>query len=297
MARPSSKSSRSARPFAHVLDGRKRIRLRDFDPTDTAGLDKEESLAELARLGAEFVELSNLLAFAGQHALLIIVQGRDASGKDGAIRKILEFSNIQSARVEPFKVPTAEELSYDFLHRIHMRAPRKGWVALFNRSHYEDVIATRVHDLVSPEVWKARYEHINGFERLLADSDTIILKFMLHISREEQIARLIQREKDPRTAWKLNVADWHELPFWNETTVAYEEAMNRCTSPDLPWYLVPADRKWFRNLAIMERIVLALRPYREMWTSRLEEMGRRALPEIRKVKRAVGIRNGKAKKR
>jgi PPK2 family polyphosphate:nucleotide phosphotransferase len=297
MARRSSKPSRPSRPYAALLDGRKRIRLRDFDPTDTAGLDKEESLAELAKLGGEFVELSNLLAFAGQHALLIIVQGRDASGKDGAIRKILEFSNIQSARVEPFKVPTAEELSYDFLHRVHMRVPRKGWVALFNRSHYEDVIATRVHDLVPADVWKARYAHINAFERLLVDSDTIVLKFMLHISRDEQIARLIQREKDPRTAWKLNVADWHELPFWDETTAAYEEAMNRCTSPDLPWYLVPADRKWFRNLAIMERIVLALRPYREVWTSRLEEMGRKTLPEIRKVKRAVGVRNGKVKNR
>jgi len=284
-----SKAECPGRALAHVLDGRKRIKLSHYDPADTAGIDKEDSLARLAKLGAEFVELSNLLAFAGRHALLIVVQGRDASGKDGAIRKILEFSNIQSARVEPFKVPTAEELSFDFLHRVHMRAPRKGWVALFNRSHYEDVIATRVHRLVPESVWRARYDHINGFERLLRDSDTIILKFMLHISRNEQIERLIQREKDPRTAWKLNVADWHELPHWNETTAAYEEAMNRCTSRELPWYLVPADRKWFRNLAIMERIVLALRPYREMWTAHLEEMGRKALPEIRKVKRAVGI--------
>jgi PPK2 family polyphosphate:nucleotide phosphotransferase len=277
------------------LDGRKRVRLGDFDPRDTAGIDKEESLQRLAKLGEEFVELSNLLSFAGLNGLLVIMQGRDASGKDGAIRKILEFSNIQNARVEPFKVPTPEELAYDFLHRVHMRVPRKGWVALFNRSHYEDVIATRVHRLVSPDVWKSRYEHINGFERLIVDSNTIVLKFMLHISREEQIERLITREKDPRTAWKLNTADWHELPYWDETTVAYEEAINRCSSPELPWYMVPSDRKWFRNLAIMERIVLALRPYRDVWTAHLEEIGRKALPEIRKVKRAVGIRNGKVK--
>jgi PPK2 family polyphosphate:nucleotide phosphotransferase len=272
------------RPYAQAIDGSTKVDLDKFNPADTAGLSKEEGLARLEKLGGEFAELGNLLTYAGQHALLVVLQGRDASGKDGAIRKILDFSNIQNAAVHPFKVPTEDAAAHDFLWRVHQRVPRKGHIALFNRSHYEDVIAARVHRLVPDRVWKARYADINAFERLLAGNDTIVIKFCLHVSREEQVQRLLAREKDPLTAWKLNPGDWRELPLWNQVTRAYQDALDRCATAEAPWYLVPADRKWFRNLAVMERLVLALRPYRKGWLSALKKMGREAMKEIRKLR-------------
>ncbi len=269
---------------AYRLEGEK-VRLDRYDPEDTSGLEKEEGLARLDELGKEFAELGNLLTFAGQHALLVVLQGRDASGKDGTIRKILDYSNIQNAQVQAFKVPTEDERAHDFLWRVHAHAPRRGHIALFNRSHYEDVIAVRVHGLAPERTWRARYEHINGFERLLGDNDTILLKFYLHISREEQYQRLLERERAPRTAWKLNPGDWRELPLWDKVTAAYEDALRTCASPDRPWFLVPADRKWFRNLAVMEQIVLALRPYRKQWLKALEQTGKRAVKEIHALRR------------
>jgi PPK2 family polyphosphate:nucleotide phosphotransferase len=279
------------KPLAYIIDGRKKVALEDFGPADTQGLDKEEALERLNVLGQEFAELGNLLTFAGKNAMLIVLQGRDASGKDGAIRKILDFSNIQNARVESFKVPTELERAHDFLWRVHQVAPPRGHITLFNRSHYEDVIAARVHGLVPQETWRARYDHINAFERLLDDNGTIVLKFYLHISREEQLERLLEREKASLTAWKLNPGDWKELPLWDEVTAAYDDALNRCSSRERPWYLVPADKKWFRNLAIIERIVLTLRPYRAGWEKALEEMGKRSLAEIREL-RAEARRKG-----
>jgi polyphosphate kinase 2 (PPK2 family) len=154
-------------------------------------------------------------------------------------------------------------------------------MAIFNRSHYEDVLAARVHRLVPEAIWKRRYADINGFERLLVDADVIVLKFYLHVSADEQYERLRAREKDPRTAWKLNPADWRELPLWDEFTAAYEDALDKCATRDAPWYLVPSDKKWFRNLAVFERLVLALRPYRNVWLATLKEMGKSAMKEIR----------------
>src|SRR4051812_21782008 len=276
-----------ARPFARSLDGSRRVRLADFDPAETQGIEKDEGLERIDKLGRELSELENLLTYAGTHGLLVVLQGRDASGKDGTIRKILEFSNIQQSYVQPFKVPTEEERAHDFLWRVHRAVPRRGYVTMFNRSHYEDVIAARVHDLVPKETWRARYDRINGFEETLADNDTILLKFYLHVSREEQYDRLIEREKGPRTAWKLNPNDWREIPLWDEVTRAYQEALERCSSRERPFYLVPADRKWFRNLAVVERIVLSLRPLRDGWLAHLDEMGTDALKEIRKIRAAA----------
>jgi PPK2 family polyphosphate:nucleotide phosphotransferase len=273
------------RPHLSPITKPGRIRLDDVDPGDTAGVEKEEGLARLEKLGQEFAELGNLLCYAGRHALLIVLQGRDASGKDGAIRKILEFSNIQNAYVQAFKVPTEEERSHDFLWRVHRATPGRGHIALFNRSHYEDVLAARVHELVAPRVWKGRYEHINAFERLMADSDVIVLKFYLHVSRDEQRRRLLEREKDPKTAWKLNPGDWRDRQYWDEFTGAYEDAIGRCADARAPWFVVPADKKWFRNLAILEQLVLALRPYRKTWVATLKEIGREALKELRKLRR------------
>jgi polyphosphate kinase 2 (PPK2 family) len=157
-------------------------------------------------------------------------------------------------------------------------------MTLFNRSHYEDVLAARVHKLVPEPVWKGRYAHINAFERLLLDADVILLKFYLHISADEQYDRLRAREKDPRTAWKLNPGDWREVPLWDDFTEAYEDALSRCATRDAPWYLVPADKKWFRNVAVLDRIVRTLRPYRKAWLETLKEMGKSAMKEIRELR-------------
>jgi len=272
-------------PFAHTLDGARRVRLDKFDPADTEGLDKDDGLERVDKLGRELSELENLLTYAGTHALLVVLQGRDASGKDGAIRKILEFTNVQQAYVHPFKVPTEEENAHDFLWRAHKAVPRRGYMALFNRSHYEDVLAARVHKLVPEPIWKGRYAHINAFERLVVDADVILLKFYLHVSADEQYERLRAREKDPRTAWKLNPGDWRELPLWDDFTAAYEDALSRCATRDAPWYLVPADKKWFRNLAVLDRIVRTLRPYRKHWLDTLKAMGKTAMKEIRELRR------------
>jgi PPK2 family polyphosphate:nucleotide phosphotransferase len=273
------------RQFAHTVDGRRKVRLDDIDPSDTARIDKPEALDRLHKLGTELSELENLLTYAGTHALLVVLQGRDASGKDGAIRKILEFSNIQQAIVHPFKVPTSLERAHDFLWRVHAVAPPRGSMALFNRSHYEDVLAARVHHIAPAAVWKGRFAHINAFERLLVDADVIVVKFYLHISRDEQIERLKAREKDPRTAWKLNPEDWREVPLWDDFTAAYEDAINKCATREAPWHIVPADKKWFRNLAIMEQLVLTLRPYRGPWLATLKEMARDRLKQIRALRR------------
>jgi len=273
------------RHFAHIVDGRRKVRLDDFDPADTAGLEKADALERIDKLGAELSELENLLTYAGTHALLVVLQGRDASGKDGAIRKVLEFSNIQQAVVHAFKVPTPVERAHDFLWRVHAAAPPRGSMALFNRSHYEDVLAARVHRIVPPAVWQGRYAHINAFERLLIDADVIVLKFYLHISRDEQYARLKAREKDPRTAWKLNPEDWREVPLWDAFTAAYEDAINKCATREAPWHIVPADKKWFRTLAVLERMVLALRPYRKPWLATLKDMARERLKQIQALRR------------
>jgi PPK2 family polyphosphate:nucleotide phosphotransferase len=275
------------RPLAHRLDGSRRVRLDDVDPADTQGVQKDDGLERLDNLGRELSELQNLLTYAGTHALLIVLQGRDASGKDGTIRKILEFSNIQQSQVQAFKVPTEEERAHDFLWRVHRAIPRRGYVTLFNRSHYEDVLAARVHKIVPEPVWKGRYAHINAFERLILDAGVIVLKFCLHISPDEQYERLRAREKDPRTAWKLNPEDWREVPLWDDFTEAYEDVLARCATRDAPWYLVPADKKWFRNLAVIERIVLALRPYRDTWLDTLKEMGKSRMKEIRALRAQV----------
>jgi PPK2 family polyphosphate:nucleotide phosphotransferase len=272
------------KPHARIFDGHGKVHLDELDPADTNGLEKEEGVERTANLGTELAELENLLSYAGTHALLVVLQGRDASGKDGTIRKILDFTNVQTALVQPFKVPTEEENAHDFLWRVHKAVPRRGHMTLFNRSHYEDVLAARVHHLVPEAIWKARYDHINAFEQLLIDSDVILLKFYLHISRDEQYERLKAREKDPRTAWKLNPNDWRELPLWDEMTEAYEDAIVRCATREAPWHLVPADKKWFRNLAVIERMVLTLRPYKKRWLETLEEMGKSAMKEIRALR-------------
>jgi PPK2 family polyphosphate:nucleotide phosphotransferase len=261
--------------YAHKLTGAKSIKLKDIDPQYDAGLKREEGEAKLAKLSAELTKLQELLYAAGQHSVLIVLQGRDTSGKDGTIKAVMGPLNSLGCQVASFKVPTEKEQAHDFLWRVHQHTPGHGEITIFNRSHYEDVLVVRVHNLVSPTVWRKRYEHINNFERLVADANTIILKFYLHISKAEQEQRLLEREQDTEKYWKLSAGDWKEREHWNAYTRAYEDALNECSTPHAPWFVVPANKKWFRNLAVAEAIVSALRPYQKQWLKRLDEIGQR----------------------
>lgn len=266
--------------YAQTIKTGKSVHLAEYDPKDTQGLSRPIAEERTAALAGELDELDDLLYAAGQHALLIVIQGRDTSGKDGLIRHLLSHINAQSCTVVPFKVPSSQELSHDFLWRVHQQTPGRGSLAIFNRSHYEDVLVVRVHNLVPEKVWRQRYDHINHFERLLTDSNTILLKFYLHISKEEQEKRLLEREKEVEKAWKLSVGDWKERELWDDYTKAYEEALSQCSTAEAPWHLVPADKKWYRNLAVTESIVETLRPYRAQWMERLEQIGRVAKREL-----------------
>jgi PPK2 family polyphosphate:nucleotide phosphotransferase len=240
-----------------------------------------DSLADA--LEEELAELDDLLYFARQHAVLIVFQGRDAAGKDGAIRKVLDHSNAQGVRVESFKVPTEEERSHDFLWRVHRKVPAHGEIVLFNRSHYEDVIVTKVHRLFPPEAIAPRYEAINHFETLLTQNNTILLKLFLHVSADEQKERLLEREQDREKAWKLAVGDWKEREYWDAYTGAYEEALTRCASA-APWHVVPADRKWYRNYVVLKTIVEGLRPFKTQWLESLSALGKVRMAELRDYK-------------
>lgn len=260
--------------YAHRIDGAGKIRLKDFDSDANGGLQREEGEAKLAMLVAELVELQELLNAARGHSVLVVLQGRDTSGKDGTIRHVFGPLNSTGCEVASFKVPTKEELAHDFLWRVHAKTPARGDIKIFNRSHYEDVLVPRVHRLAPEDVWQARYDYINAFEQLLSDANTIILKFFLHISRDEQEERLLKREQDAAKYWKLSVGDWQEREHWEAYTSAYEDAISNCSQPSAPWFVVPADRKWFRNLAIAEATVEALRPHREGWLKQLEKIGK-----------------------
>jgi PPK2 family polyphosphate:nucleotide phosphotransferase len=267
-------------PFAVHVPPQQNLKLKNIDPDQDGGLNKDEAQIKLKALGQELLELQELMYAAGQHSLLIVLQGRDTAGKDGTIRRILDFVNVQGTQVAPFKVPTPKELSHDFLWRVHAKTPERGSMTLFNRSHYEDVLVVRVHKLVPEATWQARYQHINAFESLLQDANTILVKFMLHISKEEQEKRLLEREKDFEKAWKLSVGDWKEREFWQDYEAAYEEVFHQCSPEPCPWTIVPANKKWFRDLAVFETLVERLRPYRQGWEQTLKLMGETRLKEL-----------------
>lgn len=276
-------------PMAHAvkIDRPQSIDLSRLGHKAPESVDKDQALAKTDELGRELSELQELLFYAGKQALLIVLQGMDTSGKDGTIRHLLNYSNVQSTRVAPFKVPTPSELSHDFLWRVHEQAPGKGSITVFNRSHYEDVLVVRVHDLAPKVVWRGRYEHINAFERLVADSGTLVLKFFLHISKDEQEQRLLEREQEVEKAWKLSVGDWKEREFWSDYQAAYEDAIGKCSSPDAPWFIVPANQKWYRNLAVTEAVVEALRPHRKGWLEALDGVGKKAKAELAAFRQGV----------
>jgi PPK2 family polyphosphate:nucleotide phosphotransferase len=234
----------------------KEIKLKKFDPADTLGYDDDQKTqGKLEKTIKRLDELQVLLYAEKKRALLIVLQGMDAAGKDGTIRHVMSGVNPQGCSVTSFKVPNSEELAHDFLWRIHKAIPEKGMIGIFNRSHYEDVLVVRVHKLVPKEIWKARYDEINRFERNLVENDVKILKFFLHISREEQEKRFQERLHDPRKKWKYSKADARERKHWDDYVDAYESVLSRCSTEYAPWFIIPSDHKWFRNLAISEIIV------------------------------------------
>jgi PPK2 family polyphosphate:nucleotide phosphotransferase len=272
-------------PYAHRITGNHPIKLSDFDPDDDTGLKREDGEAKLDKLSQELTRLQELLYAASDQSVLIVLQGRDTSGKDGTIKTVMGPLNSLGCNVASFKVPTEKERAHDFLWRVHAQTPGNGEITIFNRSHYEDVLVVRVHKLVPDPVWRARYDHINAFEKLLTDSRTIVLKFYLHISKREQEERLLEREQDATKYWKLSAGDWKEREYWNAYTRAYEDAINRCAAPHAPWFIVPANKKWFRNLAVADALVATLRPYQKQWMQKLETIGAKAKAEIEALRR------------
>lgn len=246
--------------FAKRLQfGSRRFSLADWDPSSTPGCrSQEEAAGRLAGNLSRIDELQYRLYAEARRSLLIVLQGMDTAGKDGVIRHVISAFNPQGCRVWPFKAPSSEEARHDFLWRIHRVAPARGEVAVFNRSHYEDVLVVRVHELVPEEQWSRRYDMINSFEKHLHQHGTRVLKFFLHVGRDEQRRRLLARLEDPLKHWKFNEGDLAERRRWKDYRRAYEDALVRCNKSHSPWHIVPADHKWYRDLAISEVIADAL---------------------------------------
>jgi len=230
-------------------------KLKDWDPDYDAGKRKEDVESELSQFSSQMSELQYKLFAAKSQSLVIILQGVDASGKDGTISHVMGSLNPQSCYVKSFKVPTEEELSHNYLWRVHMAVPSKGQIAIFNRSHYEDVIEVRVRNLVPKNELSLRYRQINDFERYLSENHVTILKFFLHISKDEQKKRIKERLQDPKKRWKISESDLLARKYWDKYMESYEEALGRCSTQWAPWYVIPANLKWFRNWAVAQIIV------------------------------------------
>jgi PPK2 family polyphosphate:nucleotide phosphotransferase len=242
-----------------LVEPGKAVMLADWDPADKLTFKKDRDYeAALAEAIARLDELQYLMYAEHRHALLIVLQGMDAAGKDGTIRHVMAAFNPQGCRVTAFKAPTSEEADHDFLWRVHRAVPLKGDIAIFNRSHYEDVLVARVRTLVPKEVWSRRYEQINQFEALLSENGVTIVKLFLHMSKDEQKQRFEERLKDPTKQWKLAPGDFEDRKYWDEYMAAYEDALARCSTDAGPWYIIPADRKWVRNLAVSQILVETL---------------------------------------
>lgn len=233
------------------------VRLSDIDPGERLSFDGKKELGNeyLEELTLRLRSLQELLYAEGRHRILVVLQAMDTGGKDGVIRHVFRTVNPQGVKVAGFKAPSSRELAHDYLWRIHRETPARGEIRIFNRSHYEDVLVVRVRNLVSPEVWERRYNHIREFERMLADEGTTILKFFLHISKDEQAERLQARLDDPEKHWKFSPADLEERKLWDDYQQAFEVALTRTSTPWAPWYVVPANSKWYRNLVVARVLV------------------------------------------
>jgi PPK2 family polyphosphate:nucleotide phosphotransferase len=241
----------------------KKVKLSKYDADETLGWNKDRKMkSNLDKVLRKLDSLQYLLYAERKRALLIVLQALDAGGKDGTIRHVMSGVNPQGCRVTSFKVPSAEEAAHDYLWRVHKAVPDYGDIGIFNRSHYEDVLIVRVHNLVPANVWLERYEQINWFESLLVRNNVRILKFFLHISKDEQKKRFMDRIDDPDKRWKISEADFNERKFWDDYQAAYEDALTRCSTAEAPWYIIPANKKWFRNLAISHIVVESLESMR-----------------------------------
>jgi PPK2 family polyphosphate:nucleotide phosphotransferase len=234
-----------------------KVKLSEWDPNDTSEFEggKKQALAEIKKLNRRLETLQELLFAEHRHKVLIVLQAMDTGGKDGTIRRVFEGVNPQGTRVAGFKAPTPQELDHDYLWRIHRQVPAKGELVIFNRSHYEDVLVVRVHELVPPAVWKKRFNQINAFEKMLVDNGTTILKFYLHIDPEEQKERLQARLDDPNKHWKFRLGDLEERKLWSQYMEAYQDVLERTSTRAAPWILVPANHKWYRDLVISSLLV------------------------------------------
>jgi PPK2 family polyphosphate:nucleotide phosphotransferase len=241
-----------------------KVKLEDYDPSSDGKLEShKKALPDIEKHLEKMDRLQYLLYSEGKHSLLIVLQGLDGAGKDGVIRHVMTGMNPAGCTVTAFKQPDPEALAHDFLWRVHPHVPAKGQVAIFNRSHYEDVLVVRVHKLVPEEEWLKRYDLINNFERLLvAENNTTILKFFIHISKEEQLSRFKNRLEDPTHNWKISESDYKEREYWKEYKEAYEELLHKTSTEHAPWFVIPSNHKWFRDLTISQII-----------TNRLEQLG------------------------
>jgi PPK2 family polyphosphate:nucleotide phosphotransferase len=257
-----------------------KVRLEAVSADPPRGMTEKKAAKRFAALSEELFDLQDSLFGARRNSVLIVLQGRDGAGKDGAIKHVAGCLNPRGVNVVSFGVPTPEEREHDFLWRVHRHAPRLGEFSIFNRSHYEDVLVVRVHELAPRRLWQARYGHIADFEELLAEHGTLILKYFLHITKKEQERRLLERERSLEAAWKINPDDWKERGYWDEYTEAYEAAISRTAAKHAPWTIVPANAKWYRNLVIAESIVAALRPHRKEWQRALASMAKARRSEL-----------------
>ena len=244
---------------------RSRIRLKHIDPSYSAGLDKGKTRELTARIGRRIDHLQQLLYANSSHAILLLFQGMDASGKDGAIRSVLHHVNPAGVQVTNFKVPSAEESAHDFLWRVHRAVPRFGNIGVFNRSHYEAVLADRVQEIVPRKIWLQRYRQIVDFERMLGENRVVLLKFHLHISREEQTQRFQERLANPHKHWKFSQADMKTRQHWGDYIDAYEDMLNATSHSPARWHVVPADRNWYRDYVIAATVAKALEGLDMKW--------------------------------
>jgi len=252
----------------------KKISLKDFDPNDIElwQLDKKEAKKTTKGFREELINLQRLLYAEQKQKILIILQAMDGGGKDGTIRSIFQGVNPQGVRVAGFKVPTPEEIGHDYLWRIHKQTPKNGEIVIFNRSHYEDVLVVRVHQLVPEEAWRKRYEHIRNFENILADEGTTILKFFLHISKKEQKERFIERIEISEKQWKFNPKDIDERKLWDDYMQAYEDALIKTSTARAPWYVIPANRNWYRDYVIIKIITETLKKLKMTYPKPVENI-------------------------
>jgi PPK2 family polyphosphate:nucleotide phosphotransferase len=244
------------------VDGSAKFKLTKCAPDDTHGVSKSDAAKALPTHVEKLAALHDLLYAEHKRSLLIVLQGMDAAGKDGTIKHVMSGVNPQGCTVTSFKQPSTQEGDHDFLWRIHSAVPPKGAIGIFNRSHYEDVLIARVHELVPPAEWKRRYSQINDFEKFLTENNVHILKFFLHMSGKEQRRRFDERLADPRKNWKASPADFRERKYWGQYQSAYQDAIRNCGTEENPWYVIPSDHKWFRNFAVGEIIVKTLESFR-----------------------------------